>query len=62
MQQFRKFALATSLAASLLITNAAIAAPRDGDRSLVERIKSKIKAFIVHVLDDGGLVIPPGSH
>ena len=62
MRNLRKHALAVSVAASLLLSNAAFAAPRDGGGSTIEHIKSKIRAFIVHILDDSGISIPPGSH
>ena len=62
MQNLRKYALAVSIAASLLLTNAAFAAPRDGGESTIEHIKSKIRAFLIHILDDNGMSIPPGSH
>jgi hypothetical protein len=62
MRRLRNCTLAVSLGVSLLFANASFAATRGGDGSLFDQIKSKIRSFIIHILDDGSIGIPPGSH
>jgi hypothetical protein len=62
MRRLRNCTLVVSLGVSLLFANASFAATRDGDGSLFDHITSKIRSFIIHILDDSGAGIPPGSH